>query len=185
MFTNKKVIVGLTGSVASVKGLSLCLALRHCGFQVRVAMTRSASKFVTPLTLSAVSTERAYTDLWEMQDAQAGEVHMEWASWAEAIVIAPCTASCLADLSHGLYNNPVTLLASNMKCNRWFIAPAMSQNMWEQPAVIENVSRIKSWGATFLGPKGGSVASGGQGQRMLEPNEIATYLNAITSEKGE
>ena len=176
MSDSKRIIIALTGSVACVKGLSICLALKHLGFSVRVAMTRSATKFVAPLTLSAVSTERTYDDMWLMQEASAGEVHIEWASWAQAIVIAPCTASCLSDLSHGTYNNPVTLLASNMKCDKWFIAPAMAQNMWEQPAVVENVARLKSWGATLLGPKEGNVASGGTGQRMLEPHEIASAI---------
>ncbi len=179
----KRVIVGLTGSVACVKGLSLCLALRHLGYSVRVAMTMSATKFIAPLTLSSVSKEKTYADLWLAQESNSGEVHVDWADWAQGIIIAPCTASCLSDLSRGAYNNPVTLLASNIKCENWFIAPAMAQNMWEQPAVVENVTRLKSWGATFLGPKVGTVASGGLGQRMLEPREIATSVDEIFQAK--
>ncbi len=182
--SSKKVIVALSGSIACVKGLSLCLSLRHRDISVRVAMTNSACQFVNPLTLTAVSDAQVYSHIWENQKSFPGELHMEWAEWADLIVIAPCTASLIASLSLGFYDSPVSLLAGNINPSKWLIAPAMSQNMWEQPAVQENVARIKSWGATFLWPVSGTVASGGQGQRMLEPREISEKIDLFFTSKG-
>lgn len=173
-----RLILGVTGSVAAFKAPSIARALRHVGCEVRAAMTFSATQVVGEAALRAVLPERPYLQMWSHPGPAGGEVHIEWAEWAEGILIAPATASCLADLRSGRYDNCVTLLAANIPTNRWFIAPAMSNNMWVQPAVMENVKKLRSWGVTFLGPELGNVASGADGQRLMEPRKLAEAVRS-------
>ena len=173
---NTKVILGVCGSIAAVKAQSTCLALQHQGFSVRIAMTHSACQIVSPVALSAVCPTAPFTSMWDAQARHGGEIHIEWAQWADAILIAPASASILAALANGFYDNCVSLLAANIPTSNWYIAPAMSDQMWNQPAVQQNVEKLKSWGVTFIGPKTGTVASGAQGQRLVEPREIANTL---------
>jgi phosphopantothenoylcysteine decarboxylase / phosphopantothenate---cysteine ligase len=176
MSESKHIILGVTGSIAAVKSLSTAKALRDKGFKVRVAMTHSARQIVSPQAMRAVSETAPYVDMWWPDDEDGGERHVELAAWAQAILIAPATATCLGDLAIGSYDNCVTLVAGNLAPARWIFAPAMSQAMWDQTAVQENVKRLSSWGAKFIGPFAGSVASGSQGQRMAEPDEIANSV---------
>lgn len=173
MSDSKNVILGVTGSIAAVKSASIAMRLRDAGFTVRVAMTHSARQIVTPQVLRAVSDSPPFYDMWWPDDEEGNERHVSLARWAHAIVIAPATSSCIASLSHGLYDNCVTLVAANIPSARWIVAPAMAQEMWDQKAVSENVRRIVEWGATLIGPVAGQVASGVPGQRMAEPDEIA------------
>lgn len=182
MPVNKNLILGVTGSIAAVKSPSVAKALREQGFQVRAALTYSARQIVTPQAMRAVSDAVPFVDMWWPDDESGGERHIEWSDWADAILIAPATASCIGGLAQGFYDNCVTLIAGNMSPRRWMLAPAMAQAMWDQSAVQDNVNRLRQWGATFIGPTTGTVASGGQGQRMVEPDEIAATIAKLWSQ---
>jgi phosphopantothenoylcysteine decarboxylase/phosphopantothenate--cysteine ligase len=169
----KKLILGVTGSIAAVKSLSVGRALRDHGFSIRVAMTHSARQVVTPQALRAIAESPPYVDMWWPDDEDGGERHVEMAGWADALLIAPATATCLASLAHGFYDNCVTLVAGNLSPDRWLLAPAMSDAMWRQPPVQVNVRQLVDWGATVIGPDEGRVISGDKGQRMTDPDEIA------------
>lgn len=184
MATRRNIILGVTGSIAAVKSLSTAKALRENGFAVRVAMTHSARQVITPQALRAVSETPPYVDMWWPDDEDGGERHVELARWGEAMLIAPATASCIAGLANGLYDNCVTLVAGNLPPARWLIAPAMAEEMWIQAAVQENVRRVVCWGATLVGPVFGQVASGAAGQRMSEPDEIARAVNQWWEKRG-
>ncbi len=176
---SKNIILGVCGSIAAPKAQSIVGALHHQGFAVRIAMTHSATQIISPTALSAVCPGTVpFTSMWEQQRLVAGEIHIEWAEWADAILIAPATASAISSLAHGVYDNCVSLLAANFPETSWYIAPGMSQEMWSRKAVQENVAKLRSWGATFFGPVTGKVASGAQGQRLMEPRNIASELAA-------
>jgi phosphopantothenoylcysteine decarboxylase / phosphopantothenate---cysteine ligase len=177
MSLSKNIVVGVTGSIAAVKALSTAKALRESGFAIRVAMTHSARQVITPQAMRAVAETTPYVDMWWPDDEEGGERHVELARWANCLLIAPATASCIGSLANGMYDNCVTLVAGNLPPPRWLIAPAMSQEMWEQTAVQDNLRQLVSWGVTIIGPVFGQVASGGAGQRMTEPDEIARIVN--------
>jgi phosphopantothenoylcysteine decarboxylase/phosphopantothenate--cysteine ligase len=177
MNRSKNIVLGITGSIAATKALSTARALRDHGFAVRVAMTHSARQVITPQAMRAVSETSPYVDMWWPDDEDGGERHVELAAWAQAILIAPSTASCIGSLANGLYDNCVTLVAGNVEPKRWLLAPAMAEEMWRQAAVQENVRRLTQWGATFIGPVLGPVVSGAAGQRMTEPDDIARQVN--------
>ena len=170
-----RIVLGVTGSTAASKAQSIALALQRCGFEVRVAMTASAKKFVTPMLLASVVKDPVYGDLWS--DEQGGERHIEWAAWADAMVIAPATASVIASLWQGTFDSPVTLVAGNIKPEKVFIAPAVSKEMWEHPAVARNVEALKGFGYQFIGPLLGPVASGAIGMRLIEPRDVAIAIS--------
>lgn len=175
----RRVILGVTGSTAATKSQSIALALQHRGFEVRVAMSHSAQKIVGPTALASVIKELPYTDLWINPGGQGGEVHINWAEWADAMVIAPATASCIASLFLGQFDSPVTLIAGAMSPQNIFLAPAMAGEMWTWPSVQRNVSALREWGVRFLGPAEGLVASGNTGMRLLEPKEVAAQLDSL------
>ncbi|MFN8390999.1 MAG: flavoprotein [Bdellovibrionota bacterium] len=174
------VLLGVTGSTAASKAQAIALALLRSGCEVRAAMTPSSQQFIQPMLLASVLKDPVYSTLWS--PTQAGETHVEWARWADAMVIAPATATCIADLWLGAYNNPVTLLAANVPPDRLFIAPGMAQQMWDQPAVRRNVAQLTEWGVRFLGPVTGRVASGAEGQRLMEPRDIAAAVCELRCE---
>lgn len=174
---SKNLLLGITGSIAAVKALSTGRALRGRGFKIRVAMTHSARQVITPQAMRAVAETPPFVDMWWPDDEDGGERHVELAEWADAILIAPATASSISCLANGHYDNCVTLVAGNLHPSRWLIAPAMSEQMWRQIPIEENVRRLLAWGATFIGPVQGPVASGGIGQRMTEPDEIANHVD--------
>ena len=109
---SRRIVLGVTGSIAAVKSVSLAKALREHGFIVRACMTRSATEIITPEALRTVCDAAPYVDMWRPDDELGGERHVELAEWAEAMLIAPATASTLASLAHGHYDNCVTLVAS-------------------------------------------------------------------------
>lgn len=180
---NRRIILGVTGSTAATKSQSVALALQHRGFEVRVAMSHSAKQIIGPTALSSVIKEQPYTDLWVNPGGQGGEVHINWAEWADAMVIAPATASCIAALYLGQFDSPVTLIAGAMSPKQIFLAPAMAQEMWTWPSVQRNVTTLSEWGVQFLGPVQGQVASGHTGMRLLEPKEIAAQIDAFCVRK--
>ena len=143
-------LVGISGGIAAYKSADLVRRLKERGCEVRVVMTESASQFITPLTLQAVSGNPVHQDLFDLE-AEAAMGHIELAKWAEVILIAPATANTLAKIAHGICDNLLTTLivASQAKL---VVAPAMNQQMWANQSTQENLSKLELMGADIIGP---------------------------------
>src|SRR5919106_4432806 len=150
ILSNKRIILGVTGSIAAYKAVDLASKLTQAGAQVDVILTGAAQKFVTPLTFQSVTGRRAYTDedLW---GNEAHVLHVGLGHAADLLVIAPCTANTIAKLAHGQADGllAVTALATRAPL---LIAPAMDGGMYDHPATKENIEVLKTRGATFIGP---------------------------------
>ncbi|MEO8672611.1 MAG: bifunctional phosphopantothenoylcysteine decarboxylase/phosphopantothenate--cysteine ligase CoaBC [Tahibacter sp.] len=170
-----RVLLGVSGGIAAYKSAELVRRLRDAGAQVRVVMTASATRFVTPLTFQALSGNPVRSALWD-DSAEAAMGHIELARWAERIVIAPASADLLARLAHGHADDLLTTLclASAAPLS---VAPAMNQQMWANPATRANLDILRSRQVEILGPAVGSQACGDVGAgRMLEPDAIVAAL---------
>jgi len=168
----KRIVLGITGGIAAYKSAELVRRLREQGADVRVVMTQAATRFITPLTLQALSAHPVYVDLFDAQ-SEAAMGHIELARWAELLLIAPASANCLGKLAHGLADDLLStlLLATKAKVA---LAPAMNQAMWSHPATQTNLALLQSRGVQVFGPAVGSQACGEIGAgRMLEATEIA------------
>lgn len=178
VLANKKVLLGISGSIAAYKSPDIVRRLREVGAEVRVAMTDNAKRFITPLTLQAVSGYPVHDDLFDMQ-AEAAMGHIELARWADVILIAPATADVMARLAHGMANDLLTTLCLATKAPI-AIAPAMNQGMWHHALTQENIQLLQRQNRHILGAGLGSQACGDIGLgRMLEPLEIVEKLNAM------
>lgn len=182
----KKIIVGVTGSIAAYKAASLVRLLIKAGAQVRVLMTPAAGDFISPLTLSTLSKNPVHT---EISTESAWNNHVELGLWADALVIAPLTATTLAKMAHGQSDNVLVATYLSARCPVFF-APAMDLDMWHHPATRENVDRLVSFGNRLIPVGVGELASGLSGEgRMAEPEDIVAALNdyfdAQSSLKGQ
>jgi phosphopantothenoylcysteine decarboxylase / phosphopantothenate---cysteine ligase len=177
----KRILLIVGGGIAAYKSLELVRRLKEWGGSVRAILTKGGGEFVTPLSLSVLSEERAFIDLFDLKDE--GEIgHIRLSREADLIVVAPATADLLAKISHGLADDLATavLLATD---KRVLVAPAMNVRMWQHAATRRNVARLREDGVTFVGPNEGEMACGEYGAgRMAEPGEIidaiATLLGA-------
>lgn len=173
--TNKRILLGITGSIAAYKSAELCREFKKSGAEVRVVMTEAAKDFITPLTLQALSGNPVRSELLDPV-AEAGMSHIELARWADRIVIAPASANFIADLAAGRAHDLLTTLCLATQSNI-MLAPAMNQAMWQNAAEQRNVSNLKSLGIQFIGPSEGSQACGDTGPgRMSEPKEIVELV---------
>jgi phosphopantothenoylcysteine decarboxylase / phosphopantothenate---cysteine ligase len=171
----KHLLLGVTGGIAAYKCPDLVRRLREAGAEVQIVMTQGAQRFVTPLTLQALSGRDVRTDLWDMQ-AEHAMGHIELARWAELVVVAPATASFMARLAHGHADDLLTTLCLATQ-SPLVVAPAMNWVMWENLATQENVRLLKDRGVRLLGPVAGELAEGEVGMgRMLEPAHIVSAL---------
>jgi phosphopantothenoylcysteine decarboxylase/phosphopantothenate--cysteine ligase len=180
---NKRIILGVTGSIAAYKAADLASKLTQAGAQVDVILTSAAEKFVTPLTFQSVTGRRAYTeaDLWENE---AHILHVGLGHSADLLVIAPCTANTIAKLAHGQADTLLTVTALATQ-SPLLIAPAMDGGMFDHPATQENVDTLKKRGVNIIGPTEGHLASGLSGTgRMLEPAEIIGHIRLILGRNG-
>lgn len=174
----KRVVVGVTGSIAAYKTVELVRRLVEAGAAVRVVMTTHAKAFVTPLTFQAVSGHPVHDDLFDVA-AEAAMGHIELARWAEVIVIAPASADLLARLAIGAANDLLTTLCVATEAPIC-IAPAMNQQMWQNPLTQLNVTKLQALGVCFWGPEAGSQACGEVGPgRMREPNDLLLDIAGI------
>src|SRR6266545_7348298 len=183
ILSNKRIMLGVTGSIAAYKAADLASKLTQAGAQVDVILTKVAEKFVTLLTFQSVTGRRAYTDndLW---GNEAHVLHVGLGHAADLLVIAPCTANTIAKLAHGQADTllAVTALATGSPL---LIAPAMDGGMYDHPATQENIETLKRRGATFLGPAEGHLASGLSGVgRLLETAEILGHIRILLGQKG-
>ena len=174
---DKRILLGITGGIAAYKSAELTRRLRDQGATVRVVMTPAATEFITPLTLQALSGNPVHTDLLD-HGAEAAMGHIELARWADMIVIAPATANFIARLSNGLADDLLSTLCLATTAPL-LVAPAMNQQMWQNPATQENIARLQDRGVTLLGPASGAQACGETGPgRLLEPDEIVPAIIA-------
>lgn len=178
--TNKRVLLGVTGSIAAYKAAELIRRLRDAGAKVRVVMTEGAKAFVTPLTFQALSSFPVHEDLLD-KEAEAAMGHIELARWADVILVAPASANSIADLAQGRADkllNAVCLAADVPLA----IAPAMNKNMWADKATQENVRLLAQRGVLFIGPDSGEQACGDIGEgRMIDSEAIITRLAELFS----
>lgn len=174
----KKIVLGITGSIAAYKSPDIVRRLREQGAEVRVIMTDNAKEFITPLTLQAVSGHPVHDNLFDLA-AEAAMGHIELARWADAILIAPASADCLARLAQGQANDLLTAV-SLARTAPVALAPAMNQMMWEKEVTQANLQQLRQSGMTIFGPGSGSQACGEYGLgRMLEPLELVTALEQL------
>lgn len=171
----RKILLGVTGGIATYKSPDLVRRLKEQGATVQVVMTRGAREFVTEQTFQAVSGLPVRSDLWD-HAAEAAMGHIELARWADEILIAPATANFIAQLAHGLAGDLLSTLCLATRAPI-AIAPAMNQAMWAHPATQANVALLQQRGVRVLGPGAGEQACGDIGLgRMLEPVELANFL---------
>src|ERR1044071_8189787 len=183
VLSDKRIILGVTGSIAAYKAGDLASKLTQAGAQVDAILSGAAEKFVTPLTFQSVTGRRAYVekDLW---GSEAHVLHVGLGHTADLLAIAPCTADTIAKLAHGQADTllTVTALASRSPL---LIAPAMDGGMYDHPATQENIETLKKRGAIFIGPAEGHLASGLSGAgRMLETSEIIGHIRVLLGRNG-
>ncbi len=170
--TNKRILLGITGGIAAYKCAELTRLLIKAGADVRVVMTRSATEFITPLTMQALSGNRVHLDLLDIE-AEAAMGHIELARWADLVLVAPATADFISRITQGKADDLLStlLLATS---SRVAIAPAMNQAMWADPATQTNLEILRSRQYLIWGPASGDQACGDVGPgRMLEAEELA------------
>ncbi|MGH2523229.1 MAG: bifunctional phosphopantothenoylcysteine decarboxylase/phosphopantothenate--cysteine ligase CoaBC [Anaerolineales bacterium] len=178
---NKRLVLGVTGSIAAYKAADLASQLTQAGAQVDVILTEAATKFITPLTFQSVTGRAAHTDLW---GAEAHVIHVGLGERADLLLVAPATADVLAKLAHGLADDLLTLTALAARCPV-LVAPAMDGGMFTHPATQANLRILIERGVTVLGPAEGRMASGLVGRgRMLEPEEIFGHVRLALGRKG-
>ena len=183
VLSNKRIVLGVTGSIAAYKAADLASKLTQAGTQVDVILSGAAEKFVTPLTFQSVTGRRAYVnhDLW---GNEAHVLHVGLGHSADLLVIAPCTASTIAKLAHGQADTLLTVTALATR-SPLLIAPAMDGGMYDHPATQENIEILKKRGATFIGPAEGHLASGLSGVgRMPETSEIIGHIRVLLGKNG-
>lgn len=184
MLKGKSIILGITGGIAAYKGAALCSKLVQAGANVRVIMTESATKFITPLTLQTLSRNPVYIDTFDERDP-AVVSHIDLADHADLIVIAPATANAIAKLAGGHADDMLstTLLAATCPI---LIAPAMNVHMYEHPAVVSNLELLATRGAMFVEPGTGQLACGYVAKgRLAEPEDIAAAIVSWFARSGK
>ena len=174
MFKGKKIVLGITGSIAAYKAVLLVRLLVKEGAEVKVIMTPSARDFVSPLTLSTLSKQPV---LSEMFDEQGWTNHVMLGRWADVMVIAPLSCHTLSGMARGACDNLLLAVYLSATCPV-VVAPAMDEDMWKHPATRENIKKIESFGNLVMPVGNGELASGLTGEgRMAEPEEIAKFLH--------
>ncbi|HVE43677.1 MAG TPA: bifunctional phosphopantothenoylcysteine decarboxylase/phosphopantothenate--cysteine ligase CoaBC [Gammaproteobacteria bacterium] len=175
---NKHILLGITGSIAAYKSPDLVRRLKEAGAIVRVVMTHNAKQFITPLTLQAVSGYPVHDDLFDLT-AEAAMGHIELARWADMVLIAPASASCIARLAQGQADDLLTTLCLATKAPL-VLAPAMNQGMWQHPTTKENCVILENKKTWILDTAQGSQACGDTGPgRMMEPIDIVSKVSTL------
>lgn len=182
MLTGKKILLGITGSIAAYKIPLLVRLLKKDGAEVRVVMTPSAKDFVTPLTLSTLSGNPVLTHGFDLETGK-WESHVELGLWADLFVIAPASANTMAKMAHGIADNYLLTVCLSAKCPVMF-APAMDLDMYKHQATQQNIKTLVERGCIFIAPSSGELASGlcGEG-RMEEPQKIYERIKSFFQTK--
>lgn len=180
----KHIIVGVTGSIAAYKSAMLVRLLVKAGAEVQVVMTPSAKEFITPLTLSTLTGRPVRSEFFE-ESSGSWHSHVALGIWADAMVVAPATASTLGKMANGIADN--LLVTTYLSCRApVFIAPAMDLDMFAHPTTEKSIAQLKAWGTICIEPSEGELASHLVGRgRMAEPEEIFERLNSFFESQRE
>jgi phosphopantothenoylcysteine decarboxylase / phosphopantothenate---cysteine ligase len=174
---SKRILLGVTGGIAAYKSAELVRELQRHGTDIQVVMTDSACKFITPLTLQALSGKPVYVEMWDDR-VPNGMPHIELSRDRDLVVVAPATADFIAKLVHGAADDLLSTLCLARECPL-MVAPAMNRQMWENPATQRNVAQLRQDGIVVLGPDAGDQACGEVGMgRMLEPLDLVREISA-------
>lgn len=183
MLQDKKILLGITGSIAAYKAALLVRLLVKEGAQVKVIMTNDATHFITPLTLATLSKNPVLTEFVK-DETGAWNNHVELGLWADLLLVAPASAHTLAKCAHGLCDNLLTAVYLSAKCPVFF-APAMDLDMYQHPATRHNLDRLRSYGNQVIRAEHGELASGLVGEgRLAEPEHIISALQDYFSRSG-
>ena len=180
MLSNKRILLIVAGGIAAFKCHELIRRLRGQGARVRCVLTEAGARFVTPLSLQALSEDKVYTDMFSLTD-ESEMGHIQLSRDADLLVVAPATANILARMAAGMADDlaATVLLATDKPV---LVAPAMNVRMWTHAATVANVETLKKRGVTFVGPNDGAMACNEYGPgRMSEPAEIVTAIEAMLS----
>ena len=175
MLKGKRILLVISGGIAAYKSLELIRHLREEGVLVRCVLTKAATKFITPLSVSVLSDEKVFNDLFSLTDENEMG-HIQLSRESDLIVIAPATANILSSMAQGVADDLATtvLLASNKTI---MAAPSMNVRMWEHEATIHNLKILRNRGVHIIGPESGDMACGEFGMgRMTEPHEILSEI---------
>lgn len=184
MLKGKKIVLGITGSIAAYKACLLIRQLIKRGAEVQVVITSAGKEFITPITLSALTHKPVISEFFSQRDGTWNS-HVDLGLWADAMVVAPCTASTLGKMAHGIADNMLITTYLSMKAPV-FIAPAMDLDMYRHPSTQANMKTLLSYGNHIIEPESGFLASGLEGKgRMEEPEVIADRLDQFFSENSQ
>jgi phosphopantothenoylcysteine decarboxylase/phosphopantothenate--cysteine ligase len=176
MLKGKKIVLGITGSIAAYKACMIIRGLVKAGAEVQVVITPAGKEFITPITLSALTQEPVIIDFFSQRDG-TWHSHVALGLWADAMLVAPCTASTLGKMANGIADNMLITTYLSMKAPV-FIAPAMDLDMYQHPTTQQNMERLRSFGNHIIEPQSGFLASGLEGKgRMEEPERIVEALD--------
>jgi len=180
MLKGKKIVLGIAGSIAAYKSCLIIRELIKAGAEVQVVITPAGKEFVTPITLSALTQKPVISDFFSQRDG-TWHSHVALGLWADAMLIAPCTASTLGKMANGIADNMLITTYLSMKAPV-FIAPAMDLDMYQHPTTQQNMERLKSFGNHIIEPASGFLASGLEGKgRMEEPERIVEFVDNVLS----
>jgi phosphopantothenoylcysteine decarboxylase/phosphopantothenate--cysteine ligase len=178
----KKILLGMTGGIAAYKAAELLRLLKKEGADVRVAMTGAATRFITPVTMQALSGQDVWTDLWDAR-VPDNMGHIELSRDREIVVVAPASADFMAKVANGLADDLLSTICLARRCPL-LLAPAMNVEMWQNPATQRNVARLYEDDVLFAGPAVGNQACGESGfGRMMEPASLIDELEAFFQPK--
>ncbi len=174
----KTIVLGVTGSIAAYKAADIASKLTQSGAGVQVVITESATRFITPLTMRAITGRPVVSSMWDMKsDFSIG--HISLAEAADAVLIAPATANIIAHLAAGMADDMITCIVLATRAPV-ILAPAMNANMYENAATKENVAKLKERGFTFVGPGEGYLACGDEGKgRLAAVEQIIAALEKV------
>lgn len=183
MLKGKKIVLGITGSIAAYKACLIIRGLIKRGAEVQVVITPSGKEFITPITLSALTHKPVISEFFSQRDGTWNS-HVDLGLWADAMLIAPCTASTLAKMANGVADNMLITTYLSMKAPV-FIAPAMDLDMYRHPSTQHNMDTLRSYGNHIVEPASGFLASGLEGKgRMEEPENIIAALERELAHEG-
>jgi phosphopantothenoylcysteine decarboxylase/phosphopantothenate--cysteine ligase len=180
MLQGKKILLGVTGSIAAYKSATLIRLLIKAGAEVKVVMTKAAADFIPALTLSTLSKNNVLTDLFE---ANTWANHVMLGRWADVMLIAPASCNTIAKMATGACDNLLLATYLSATCPVW-VAPAMDEDMWNHPATRQNLDKLKAYGNYIIPVDNGELASGLSGEgRMAEPEAIIGFLDVFLQTK--
>ena len=184
MLKGKKIVLGITGSIAAYKSCFIIRELIKSGAEVQVVITPAGKEFITPITLSALTHKPVVSEFFSQKDGTWNS-HVDLGLWADAMVIAPCTAATLGKMANGVADNMLITTYLSMKAPV-FIAPAMDLDMYKHPSTQKNIETLRSFGNHIIEPGSGFLASGLEGKgRMEEPENIVKALADFFSTSSE